>query len=130
MVPTRSGASADAGGQIDGPVRFPCPHRGCGGIAILMVLFPISRPNWRSAQVAVTRLLFFLVDVSQMGWLGRSGSPLAPRLSWVSAFFTGTTWAELEPARIGIDCCRSGIMRTVATGTRVSIWRSPQCPRC
>jgi hypothetical protein len=35
----------------------------------------------------------------------------------VSAFFTGTTWAELEPARIGIDCCRSGIMRTVATGT-------------
>jgi len=50
------------------------------GIAILMVLFPISRPNWRSAQVAVTRLLFFLVDVSQMGWLGRSGSPLAPHL--------------------------------------------------
>lgn len=80
MVPTRSEANAHAGGQIDEPVRFPCPHRGCGGIAILMVLFPISRPNWRSAQVAVTRLLFFLVDVSQMGWLGRSGSPLAPHL--------------------------------------------------
>ena len=36
-------------------------------IAILMVLFPISRPTWPSGQVAVTGLLFFLVDVSQMG---------------------------------------------------------------
>ena len=31
----------------------------------------------------------------------------------VSVFFTGTTWAELGQARIRIDCCRSGIMRTV-----------------
>ena len=43
---------------------------GLRGIAILMVLFPISRPTWRSGQVAVTRLLFFLADVSQMGWAG------------------------------------------------------------
>ena len=27
MVPTRSEANAHAGGQIDEPVRFPCPHR-------------------------------------------------------------------------------------------------------
>ena len=84
MVPTRSEANADAGGQIDEPVRFPCPHRapaaetgagirvpvldGLRGIAILMVLLPISRPSWHSGQVAVTRLLFRLADVSQMGW--------------------------------------------------------------
>ena len=56
MVPTRSEANAHAGGQIDEPVRFPCPHRapaaetgagirvpvldGLGGIAILRCFFP------------------------------------------------------------------------------------------
>jgi hypothetical protein len=52
--------------------------------------------------------------------LGRSGSPLATFVL-VSAFFTGTTRAELEPVRIGIDCCRSGIMRTVGYRGRGSI---------
>lgn len=31
MVPTRSDANGHAGGQIDEPVRFPCPLRGSGG---------------------------------------------------------------------------------------------------
>lgn len=51
---------------------------GLRGMAIRMVLFFISRPTWRSGQVAVTRRLFFLVGVSQMGWpVSRSFSSLA-----------------------------------------------------
>lgn len=94
MVPTRSDANGHAGGQIDEPVRFPCPHRGSGGgnrrwhsrsamgptarYGHPHGAFSISRPTWRSGQVAVTRRLFFLVGVSQMGWpVSRSFSSLA-----------------------------------------------------
>lgn len=58
-------------------IRVPLWDR-LRGMAIHMVLFFISRPTWRSGQVAVTRRLFFLVGVSQMGWpVSRSFSSLA-----------------------------------------------------
>ena len=87
MVPSPSQANAGAGGQIDEPVRFPCAHKGSGGGNRRWHSRPIIGRAARHrhphgtffhfttymAQLTgwhVTGLLFFLVDVSQMGWAG------------------------------------------------------------
>lgn len=178
MVPTRSDANGRAGGQIDEPVRFPCPRRGSGGgnrrrhsrSAIgrtaryghphgAFFYFTTYLAQWAGGSNQTALLsrgcvpdglagvaLFFILSgylilVDSVGrglalgsspspgannWLNRAwavrGSPLAPRSSWSPPFSRERPGPNWRPARIGIDCCRSGIMRTVATGTRVSIW--------